>query len=234
MWRSQCESLRSRDAIVSVNTVQTFCLCAVYKLRRGCFLFLNMSLTGVRGGRVQQYLQRMGGFQCEDNPHVSYVCFWRSREAASACEAVFIASGVCTALGLLCVLLSVRGFVWVPPWRLRFWYFRCSRTGSKPLSWTVASCSERCTLNLSLLSDICLTVYIRCTKEIINHQNDDGVSVSFCIWWDVLKKCLGHLKFVSCIHCEPLEEHRCFCPGLCLCCWLYEALSTAVDQNNVR
>lgn len=141
MWRrSQCESLRSRDTIVSVNTeglehgANLLPLCCVQTQTRLCFLFLNMSLTGVRGGRVQQYLQRMGGFQCEDNPHVSYVCFWCLREAASACEAVFIASGVCTALGLLCVLLSVRSFIGVPPWRLRFWYFRCSRTGSKPLS----------------------------------------------------------------------------------------------------
>lgn len=150
MWKS---AIKRRHRECKYRRFGTRCkpsasvLCAQTRL---CFLFLNMSLTGVRGGRVQQYLQRMGGFQCEDNPHVSYVCFWCLREAASACEAVFIASGVCTALGLLCVLLSVRSFIGVPPWRLRFWYFRCSRTGSKPLSWTVASSSERCTLNLTL------------------------------------------------------------------------------------
>lgn len=152
MWKSAIKI----KTIVSVNTeglehgANLLPLCCVQTQTRLCFLFLNMSLTGVRGGRVQQYLQRMGGFQCEDNPHVSYVCFWCLREAASACEAVFIASGVCTALGLLCVLMSVRSFIGVPPWRLRFWYFRCSRTGSKPLSWTVAASSERCTLNLTL------------------------------------------------------------------------------------
>lgn len=185
MWRrSQCESLRSRDAIVSVNTeglehgANLLPLCCVQTQTRLCFLFLNMSLTGVRGGRVQQYLQRMGGFQCEDNPHVSYVCFWCLREAASACEAVFIASGVCTALvyfvcSWVCAVSSESrrgGFasgisdaagqeasrcreLWPPPLSDALWTWHC-------------------------VSDTCLIVYIRCTtlsaKEIINHQNE---------WW---------------------------------------------------